>query len=132
MKRPSKLSQRFVTFGLVGGITTGLQYVILFLWMQAVGSWAAIGTFIGYSCSAVVSYLLNYYWTFTSDQAHRQAASRFLAVVLSGLVINASIVAVLADWLKVHYLIAQVIATAVTLATNFLSSELWAFRRRPT
>ena len=99
--------------------------------MQLVGSWAAAGTFIGYSCSAVVSYLLNYYWTFTSNQAHHQAAGRFVAVVLSGLVINASIVAVLADWLKIHYLIAQVIATAVTLGTNFLSSELCPFAAGP-
>ncbi len=126
----ASLFGRFAAFGMVGGICTAVHFAILFAWVYLVGSPVAVGTFLGYGLSAVLNYLLNYHWTFASDGSHRDTAARFAVMVGFGLLLNSAIVAILADWLHVHFLIAQVVATLFTLLSNFAMSETWIFRRR--
>ena len=54
--------------------------------------------------------------------------SKYLVLCLIGLLVNMLIVMWLTS-LLVPYLLAQVIATGLTLIINFLSNNFWTFRR---
>jgi putative flippase GtrA len=78
---------------------------------------------------AIVSYLLNYHYTFKSNNSHLGAAVRFSIVCGIALLLNGAIMSVLVHSLGAIYLLAQVIATALVLVWNFLGSALWTFAR---
>ena len=81
----------------------------------------------GFTLSAALNYSLNRRYTFRSSRAHRQALPRFAITALLGLALNAAFIWVGHDLLGLHYLLAQMIATLLTLAFNFFLNLLWTF-----
>ena len=121
--------RKFAFFATVGAITTGMQYVILILAVELLRADPVVSSCAGYLISAVVSYLLNYHFTFKSDHSHFGAATRFAIVSGTGLLLNGVIMYCLVHSLHMVYIVAQVVATAIVLLWNFLGSALWAFSR---
>jgi len=117
---------RLLRFMLVGGVATGLQYVILIALVRGVGVWPTVASGIGFVISAVANYLLNYHFTFRSDRPHAPAVAKFMTLVAVGLGINTVLMQLLlgAGW---YYLLAQVCATEVVLVWNFFGNSVWTF-----
>jgi putative flippase GtrA len=90
---------------------TRYAVLIKFFYFTGVG---AVGTFIQY--------------TFRSAKNHPEALSKFMAVSLSGLLLNTLVMAGAMDLFSLHYLLAQVLATVVVLIWNFSVNLLWTFR----
>ena len=120
---------RFFKFALVGAVATGLQYLILIVLVSAAGLTPTVSSTIGYALSAMLSYWLNYRFTFRSDRAHAPAMAKFATLVVVGLAINAALMKGLtgAGW---YYVAAQIVATAVVLVWNFMGNSLWTFAGR--
>ena len=121
---------RFVRFAAVGGIATAIQYAILILLVRGAGMAPTPASSIGFVLSAGVNYLLNYRFTFQSDRPHGPAAAKFGLLAGMGLLINAAIMRLMTG-AGVHYLIAQVSATAVVLLWNFIGNSFWTFGAGP-
>ncbi len=117
--------KRWLTFLLVGGSATCLQFAILVCWVEFFAQSAVVGSALGYGLSAVYNYLLNYYVTFKSRQSHLQSAPKFLLVVIAGLCINTLVFALLNHLLP--YWIAQLGATLATLIANYLLHHYWIY-----
>jgi len=115
-------------FGLVGGIATLVQYIILIALVQWAGINPVISSAIGFTASAFLNYGLNYRYTFDSRRDHSQALPRFLAVSLSGLTINTTLMGVMIGVLAVSYIPAQITATAAVLFCNFFANKYWTFK----
>jgi len=125
-----KLPHQIIRFCVVGGLATGLQYVIL-VCLVHLGLGPVLASSIGFCCSALLNYALNRRFTFESQREHRHALPRFALTALVGLGINGFLL-----WLFVvlgtpHYLLAQVGATIGTLAWNFVVNRQWTFRSVP-
>jgi putative flippase GtrA len=118
--------RRLLRFGLVGGVATGIQYVILVVLVHA-GVGPAVASAIGFVVSAFGNYLLNYHFTFRSRESHAPAAMKFVTLAAGGLAINFVLMHVLvgAGW---YYLLAQVLATASVFMWNFVGNSVWTFR----
>jgi putative flippase GtrA len=125
--RLRELLERLVRFGLVGGVATGVQYVILVALVRGTGMWPPAASALGFVVSAAGNYWSNYHFTFGSRQPHAPAALKFLILAGVGLVLNAALMAMLVD-LGWHYLVAQVCVTAVVFLWNFIGNSLWTFR----
>lgn len=121
---------RFVRFVAVGGVATAVQYALLILLVRDFGMAPTLASSIGFVLSAGVNYLLNYRFTFQSDRPHGPAAATFGLLAGTGLLVNAAIMRLMTG-AGVHYLIAQVCATAVVLFWNFIGNSLWTFGTRP-
>lgn len=121
---------RFIRFCLVGGVATAIQYALLILLVRGLGMAPTPASSIGFVVSAGVNYLLNYRFTFRSDRPHGPAAMKFGLLAGTGLLINAAIMRLLIG-AGVHYLIAQLCATAVVLFWNFIGNSVWTFGVRP-
>lgn len=115
-------------FLLTGGVATLLQYLLLWCGVELIGMLAAAASGIGYLAGSILSYFVNYYYTFNSSRSHAGAVSRFYFMVGVGWLMNIAIVGVLADWLNWNKWIAQGISTAIVLIWNFCSSRNWVFK----
>lgn len=121
------IAGQFLRFTAVGAVATAVHYVILIALAELAGVDPVIGTVCGYGVGAVVSYSLHRVFTFGVRPAYARGFVKFLAVIGVGAVINTAIVAFLIAHGQ-HYLIAQVIATALVLVWNFTASRLVVFR----
>lgn len=125
---PRTLPRSFASFMMVGGLATGVQYAILILTVEWFGWKAPLASSIGFCISAVLNYWLNYHVTFNSKVRHPIAAARFLLVAIIGLGINAGTMMLLEQEAGLHYILAQLLATGLTLCWTFSASAFWTFR----
>lgn len=123
---------KFMKFSGVGAVATALQYLILIGLVQLAAISATLASAIGFVVSAVVNYLLNYHFTFSSRECHREASVKFVAVAVMGLIGNTSIVRLGTEVWDVHYLLAQMVATIVVVLLTFTGNYVWTFRPRTT
>ncbi|MDB5940186.1 MAG: gtrA-like family protein [Polaromonas sp.] len=122
------MAKQLIRFLLTGGLATVVQYAVLGVCMQMLEWSALLASCTGYLAGSVLSYLINYYFTFSSGRPHHQAAPLFYIMVAVGLVINSSVMAVLAGSLGWNPWLSQLIATMLALIWNFVAARLWVFR----
>lgn len=115
-------------FALVGGLATGLQYLLLFILVRFAGMAGPLASAIGFVVSAIFNYLANRYFTFRSQRSHQEALPRFMAVSLTGLAINTLVLWCALLALGDHILAAQLVATAVVFSWNYLVNKKWTFK----
>jgi putative flippase GtrA len=115
----------------VGALATLLQYLltagfVLAGWLPLVAA-----STVGFLISAAFNYWANARLTFAAQGSHAGSRSqqlRFAVMVALGCALNAGLLRV-ALALGLHPVLAQLIATAGVLASNFMLSRLWVFRR---
>jgi putative flippase GtrA len=122
------MKRTVLSFLSVGALSTGLQYLILVAAVEFLGWPPPAASSVGFCLSAMVNYWLNYHVTFNSRASHATAVSRFVLVAIIGLLINAGAMLVLDTALGLHYLLAQILATCLTVAWTFAASHYWTFR----
>jgi putative flippase GtrA len=122
------IASQFLRFATVGGIATAIHYLILVALVQAVNMNAVWASSIGFIISAVCNYLLNYRFTFRSNVEHRRAVVKFVVVAGVGLLLNSLTMQIATEYMRLHYLLAQVLATGLVLLWNFTGNRLWTFK----
>jgi len=118
---------KFLKFSAVGALGTLAHYSVLIFLVQILSVNVLVATSIGALVGALVNYLLNYRWTFASNKRHSEAMVKFFAVAGVGFVLNGLFMTLFSAVLALHYLIAQVITTAMVLFWNFLGNHYWTF-----
>lgn len=119
--------KEFIKYCTAGGFATIVHYLVFLaainslLWMP----WQA--TLLGATAGALVAYTLNYRYTFISEAAHSKLLPRFFTVAAIGIIIQTLIVAIFNQHWHLHYLAAQIIATATGLILTFLINRFWTF-----
>jgi len=118
-------------YALVGLVATAAHYALLVLlveWAAAPpGPAALLGAFVG----AGGAYLGNRSYTFSNtEMPHGQSALRFAAIAGLGAVANAAVVGG-GVALGLHYLLAQVIATALVVLATYHLNRIWTFGPPP-
>ena len=117
-----------MSFALIGALATGLQYLVLIILVRVGGVDPVLASALGYIFSGILSYRLNYSFTFRSSKSHREAFVKFGMVSLSGLLINTGIMSFGVNLLEVNYLLVQLFSTGAVLFWNFLMNMVWSFR----
>lgn len=116
-----------LTFLVVGGLATVLQYAIILLTVYLLGWKVTTGSTVGYLISAIVNYLLNARLTFQSTQSHKSTAPRFVVVIGTGLLLTYGMLSLLL-YLGAHAVIAQIITTIGVMIWNYVINGIWTFR----
>ena len=126
-KRDRTLSAQFIVFTTVGGIATAVHYLLLIVLVDGLDVAPVPASVVGYVLAAIVNYLLNYYITFRSRKQHHEALAKFALIATLGLGLNTAIMAIGINWLALHYILSQMLATGITLIWNFIANRLWTF-----
>jgi putative flippase GtrA len=125
------LIAQLLSFLSVGALATLLQYLltaglVLAGWLPLVPA-----STVAFLVSAAFNYWANARLTFARQGSHatnRSQQLRFAAMVALGCALNAGLLRA-AVALGLHPVFAQLVATAGVLASNFVLSRLWVFRR---
>ncbi len=125
------MTAQLLSFVSVGALATLLQYlltagIVLAGWLPLVPA-----STVGFLVSAAFNYWANARLTFAAQGSHagsRPQQLRFAVMVALGCALNAGLLRV-AVALGLHPVLAQLVATAGVLASNFMLSRLWVFRR---
>jgi|SRR5688572_5164049 putative flippase GtrA len=117
----------FGRYLLVGLAATAVHYALLLALVEFAGAAAAPAAAFGAACGALAAYAGNRSFTFKAGAAHRQALPRFLAVAACGSAGNGAIVWAGTEVLGMHYMAAQVIATAIVVWSGFALNRNWSF-----
>lgn len=118
----------FSRFLLTGALATALQYLVLGLATEFLNWPAALASGAGYLFGSILSYLMSYFFTFSSNRPHSQAAIRFYVIVGVGWSINTGVMGMAVDVLGWNKWLSQVLATGLALVWNFLTSRNWVFK----
>ena len=111
-----------------GGIATGCHYVTTIAAVELLAVRPVVASAVGFSVGALVKYCLNYFVAFRSGERHAIAVPRFVAMLLVLLALNTLVFALLNEGAGLHYLVAQVLTTALLIPPGYLLSRLWVFR----
>lgn len=117
-----------VSFLVVGGLATGLHYLLTLLFVMGLGAGLVPASSMGFALSACANYLLNRRLTFRSRQPVAETAPRFVATAGAGLLINGLLLSLLAS-LGLHPVIAQILSTLGVLIWNYTINGLWTFKK---
>lgn len=120
---------RFVRFAAVGAVGTVAHYALLLFMVEVLGTPALAGAAAGFVLGAVVNYTLSRTLVFDSTRPHGEALPRFFAVAVVGLGWTAVLMTLLVDFVGLHYLLAQLLTTALLLLWHYVGNALWTFRR---
>lgn len=121
---------QFIRFGLVGIIATLCHMGTLVILVEVFACMPLLASTIGFILAVIVSYILNYRFTFMVEGNHVLFFSRYLIVCLSGLAINTSIMYITVIILKWWYIIGQISTLTIVPITNFTLNKLWAFNNK--
>ena len=122
--------RRFIRFAAVGAVGTLAHYALLLTLVEGFGASPLVGATAGFVLGAVVNYTLSRLLVFDTDRAHTEALPRFFAVATIGLVWTALLMKLFVDVLGLHYLLAQLVTTALLLLWHYAGNAVWTFRHR--
>lgn len=139
-----KLVKQFSKFIIVGGINTGIDFLILNILIYITGITAGVELFIlncvSFSVAVVNSYFMNKHWTFQDKTKPEQEPikfSQFLAVSIVGIIINGLILTSITSYISPLFglsavfwaNIAKLMATGVSLIWNFIGYKFFVFKK---
>jgi putative flippase GtrA len=123
----SLVNAAFGLYLLVGALATAVHYAVLLVLVEAAGLPAAPSAAFGAICGALAAYAGNHRYTFSRRAKHRRALPRFLTVAAAAAAANGALVWAGTVPLGLHYLAAQVLATAVIVTGGFALNRGWSF-----
>ena len=119
--------QHFMRYTAVGAVATALHYALLVLFVEGFGCPAWLASGVGAVAGAQLAYAGNRRFTIAHPGDVRASWPRFQATALIGALLGMAVVA-LAVRLGLHYVLAQVLATGLSLVLTFAINRLWTFR----
>jgi len=123
----NQIANRFAKFAGVGAIGTAGHYITLFVLVDVASLDAVIASSAGFLVGGIINYVLNYKFTFRSQQSHSSTAPKFFAIALGGFFLNGAAMSLFVNKFGLYYLLAQVISTGLILVWTFLANHYWTF-----
>ncbi len=117
---------QLIKFLLTGGTSALIQYLLLITLVEFLHVSETPSSALAFTLSAIFNYCVNYYFTFEAKNSHKKTLVKFSITASLGLSLNTCIF-----WLGVsifpHYILAQCLATGVTLLSNFALHKYWIY-----
>ena len=127
-KRKNTTTSQLIRFGVVGIISTLLNYLIFWVLVE-IGAVYWISMVGGYLSGVAIGYKLNKVWTFHS-QSKTSHFLMYLSLYLCSLLVGLVSIIGMVEILNIQPKIANIIVIFITATINFLGSKLGVFRSK--
>ena len=117
----------FARFFLVGCCSAIAHFGVLIILVQWLLAGPILASIAGALIGAAVNYFLNRHFTFNSKIKHAVGVPRFALIAMISLALNAGFMWVGTELLRLHYLIAQFLATTLVFLWSYFSNKIWTF-----
>lgn len=126
MARLAGLSAQMARYAVAGFLATATHYALMAILFRQ-GWYPVSASTAGAAAGAVVAYLVNRKWTF--EASHTMARMvRFMAVAALGLLLNATLLVTIHQWLIPSIIGAQLLTTLLVFVATFFINQKWSFR----
>ncbi|MCA0406735.1 MAG: GtrA family protein [Proteobacteria bacterium] len=122
-----RLARQFSRFFSVGLVAVAVHYGVMILLVEVFRLDEVHAAVIGYTVGGFASYSLNRKFTYDTERSHAAAAWRFAVVAGIGLIITWAFMALFARYFGWHYVLSQLITTAIVMMWSFFAHKYWTF-----
>jgi putative flippase GtrA len=119
----------FSKYILVGLLNTLIGYLIIFSFMYILKMPPEISNFFGYAFGLILSYSLNRYFTFNSNQLKRKEFPRFLIIFCIAYTANLLMLLILIYGWAINDAAGQLIAGLIYVSTSFFMNQRYVFKK---
>ena len=120
----NKLGKQIFKFGIVGGITFIIDYLLLYVLTEFFGIHYLISSIISFTVAVVLNYILSIKWVFDVKKKHGpKEFIIFIVLSVMGLLINSLIMYFMVDVFKIHYMISKLVSNALVMIYNFITKK---------
>lgn len=122
-------ARQFLKFSIVGAMNTGIDFTVYALLLHFTSLHYLAANIFAFMAGATNSYLWNRWWTFThDDQRWHHQATKFFIVLVSGFMINETLLYVFVTDAHIQKIVAKIPVIIIVLGWNFGLSRGWAFK----
>lgn len=125
----SAFANRLIRFLLASGFATLLHWGVMasLVWT---GQQPVLATAVGAVAGSILNYLCQFHWTFAGRGRHARALPAYACIVMLGWMVNAGLFYALISVLQAGLATAQLLATLVVAAMNFVLYQRIVFHER--
>lgn len=117
----------FVRYAVSGVVAAAVHFGVMILLVESFAIVPTLASAIGFCVAVFTNYRLQYHWTFMAAGSHGVTFARYLLVTLVTLFVNTALLWALTEVAGIHYLIAQLVATATVVSLNFTINYRYTF-----
>lgn len=127
MKKYINLFLQLIKFGIVGGISTLLDYGLMLLFAEVFDIFYLLSSTLSYTISLVFNYVASMRYVFRGreDMNKLKEFLIFTVLCLMGLGINQLVLWLIVEYAGIDYRISKIGATAVVMIWNFVTRKLF-------
>lgn len=121
----------FFRFAFVGLVGTIINITILYLFTERLKIYYLFSAIFSFIIAATINFIFNKIWTFNEKIFTKiiEKYAQFLTVSLIALLLNIIFLYILTEFVKIYYIISQVIAIGISLIINFIGNKIWTFQK---
>ncbi len=124
--------KQLVTYGFVGGFTTGLGYVLYYIFIVQFGFWYLFSSAVIDPFAILLNYLMHRAITFKSTGSKRTQLPKYITLVMLNYFAGLFVLFVTVDLFGINPLLGKIIAMGVIFTWNFLALKLVVFKNITT
>jgi dolichol-phosphate mannosyltransferase len=120
-----------VRFGCVGLVGVLVNSGLLWLLIERAQLYYAVSSVLATEGAILTNFALHHHWTFAAPSDGEPAVvklAKYNAVALGGLLLTVGTLMGLTSLLRLHYLVANLLAVGAGTAWNYGASRRWAWR----
>lgn len=131
LKIKKKIIWEFLKFGVVGLLGTAVNILVLYLLTEKIGIHYIISAVFSFIVAMTHNFFLNKIWTFKEKMRTevKKKYTQFALVSVSALAINILFLYIFTEFLKIYYLISQVLSIFIAFTINFLGNKIFTFSK---
>ena len=115
------------------GLSGYLLYLTLLIVMVEIFKLdPVLASFLSFIPNFIYSYLLSRNWVFNSKHKHFVTLSKYLVVLIIGLILNVMIMYITINWFGWWYIYSQLLVIVVVPTNNYIFNYLWVFKKKKT
>lgn len=121
------MTRLLMRFAISGGLATAVHISLFVVLVEGLLLRPVIASGVAFCVALLVSYGMNYHWTFSVSGRHSIMLPRFAMVAILGLIVNLGITYAVVDVMAGWYGYALVLVVLIVPPLTFLLSRLWVF-----
>jgi putative flippase GtrA len=131
MKKMFDLAGQLIKFGIVGVISTALDYGLMVLFTEGFGIFYLLSSTLSYAISLIFNYFASMKFVFRSreDMGRLREFVTFTLLCLMGMGLNQLILWLIVEKCGIYYMISKILATVVVMVWNFVTRKLFLEER---
>lgn len=127
MKKYINLLKQLIKFGIVGVISTLLDYGLMILFTEIFGIYYLLSSTLSYAISLVFNYFASMKYVFHGREGVSKAKEFLIFTVLCllGMGLNQLVLWLIVELLAIDYRISKILATGVVMVWNFVTRKIF-------